>query len=227
MNDIKELLLEASESKYRDFSSSLLPNIDKDKVIGVKVPKIRALLKYVNQDFINTLPHTYHEENQLHMMYVCSIKDFDQCVGAVNCFLPYVNNWAVSDCKCPKCFKSNPDKLLPYVKQWINSSHAYTVRFAIKMFMDVYLEEYFDSEYLRLVVTKCRDHKTVADDNYYVNMMISWYFATALAKQWDKTYAFMQQNLLNEWCLKKTVQKARESYRISDEHKTLLKKLLN
>ena len=223
MIDIKEELFGMQDLEYKDFNSKLIPNINPDTVIGVRTPELRAYAKRVKNDdginaFLNTLPHEYYEENNLHSFLIAQIPDFDRCVLKLNEFLPYVDNWATCDGIKPKSFKKNTDKLLPQIHKWLNSGHTYTVRFAIGMLMTYYLDDEFNTEYLHTV-------SGVQSEEYYINMMIAWYFATALAKQYDATIPYIEKKILPAWVHNKTIQKAIESYRITDEQKSYLRTL--
>ena len=166
--------------------------------------------------FIDELPHQYYEENNLHMMLVTWIKDYDKCLSEVERFLPYIDNWATCDFPAPKCFEKHKEELLPVIKCWIASSETYTIRYGIGMLMRLYLDEDFEPEYVKLVAG-------VESDEYYVNMMIAWYMATALAKQWDAVIPYIEEHRMSDWVHRKTIQKAVESYRITDEQKKYLK----
>lgn len=230
IQEIQEKLFSLQDEKYRDFQAPLIPNFPKEKFIGVRTPELRKLAKdlrrnYDCTDFLKNLNHEYFDEFQLHAFILSEEKDFELCISELEEFLPYINNWATCDQCSPKVFKKNAEKVLPFVEKWISSERAFTVRFGISCLMQYFLDEKFKPEYLGLVSKLCRPHIENADENYYVNMMVSWYFATALAKQWDSTLPIIQNHALNDWCHKKTIQKARESFRISDEQKEILKKL--
>lgn len=221
MDSIQEQLFAMQDIKYRDFHSRLIPNINKENVIGIRVPVLRKYAKEISgsieaEQFIKQLPHTYYEENNLHMMLITSIKDYDKCIKEVNRFLPYIDNWATCDFAPPSCFKKHRKELLSEIDVWINSEDTYTVRYGIGMLMRLYLDETFDVKYVRKVAG-------VISDEYYINMMIAWYMATALAKQWDAVIPFIEDKKLPVWVHNKTIQKAVESYRITDEQKTYLK----
>lgn len=216
-------LFKLQDKKYGDFTASLIPTISRDTVIGVRTPQLRALAKRVKDTedakaFILALPHKYYEENNLHGFLICEIKDFDGCIRALDTFLPYVDNWATCDGLRPKCFKKNLGSLLPHIKRWLSSEHTYTVRFGIEMLMTYFLDDAFDAKFLKRV-------SEIKSDEYYINMMIAWYFATALAKQYDATLPYLEKETLPLWVHNKTIQKAVESYRVSDEHKMYLKTL--
>ena len=220
---IYERLLSNKDEKYKDFQSKLVPNIDKETIIGVRTPQIREIAKKVfgtqeANTFIQVLPHQYYEENLIHFFIISKIKNFDECVKEVEKFLPYIDCWPVCDQASPLIFKKNHDKLLPLIKKWIKSNHVYTARFGIRMLMNEFLNDDFKEEYLELVSSK-------KGNDYYLKMMIAWFFATALAKQYDATIKYIENRCLDPWIHQKTIQKAIESYRVSDEHKEYLKKL--
>ena len=221
MKEIQQLLFELQDMAYRDFHSRLMPDIDKETVIGIRVPVLRKYAKSIAgtelaEKFIKELPHRYYEENNLHMMLIIRIKDYEKCLSEIERFLPYIDNWATCDFPAPKCFENHKEDLLPVIKRWIASSETYTVRYGIGMLMRLYLDEDFDPEYVRIVAE-------VKSDEYYVNMMIAWYMATALAKQWDAVIPYIEEHRMPDWVHRKTIQKAVESYRIADEQKKYLK----
>jgi len=186
------------------------------------VPKIRALAKQIKNDtgdFLEKLPHKYYEENNLHALLVSQIPDFDECIEKLNRFLPYVDNWATCDIMSPKSFKKNKEKLLLQIENWIKSGHTYTIRFGIEMLMTHFLDDDFDEKYLEQV-------SLIKSDEYYINMMIAWYFATALAKKWDFAVKYLEDARLSQWVHNKTIRKAVESYRITEKQKEYLKTLI-
>jgi len=216
-------LFKLQDKKYGDFTASLIPTINRELVIGVRTPAVRAFAKRIKDSdsakaFIQTLPHHYYEENNLHGFLICEFIDFDECIAALDAFLPYVDNWATCDGLRPVCFKKNTNRLIPHIDRWLASSYTYTVRFGIEMLMTYYLDEYFSVEHLRRV-------SSITSNEYYINMMIAWYFATALAKQYDATIPYLEKGLLSPWVHNKTIQKARESHRITGEQKEYLKTL--
>lgn len=216
-------LIQVKDDKYREFQIRLVPNISPETVIGVRTPEMRQIAKEVYESdyrdaFLSDLPHRYYEENLIHFFVLARIRDFDQCVRAVEKFLPYVDCWPVSDQATPAVFKKNHQRILPYIRTWIASDHVYTARFGIRMLMNEFLDKDFSEEYPELVASK-------TGDDYYLKMMIAWYFATALAKQYDKTVPYLENHRLDEWVHRKAIQKAVESYRVSDEHKEYLKSL--
>ena len=223
INEIQERLFEFKDDKYQEFQCKLMPTVSPEVVIGVRTPDIRKLGKeYAKHqeigDFLRELPHKYYEEYNLHSSIIASIKDYDTCVEEVKRFLPYVDNWATCDMMTPKCFKKNLSELMNEIKIWITAEDTYTVRFGIRMIMCFFLDDEFDKSYLDMVAL-------VKSEEYYINMMIAWFFATALAKQYEATITYIEQNILDKWTHNKTIQKAVESYRITDEQKLYLKGL--
>ena len=218
INELKSL----QDVKYRDFQAKLIPNIDKSTIIGVRMPDLRKLAKKIDEEqvhiFMQDLPHTYYEENMLHSILISNMKDYDKCIKYLEEFLPFVDNWAVSDCISPNVFKKNTDQLIAHIKLWSQSTHTYTVRVAICLLMKYFLDDEFKVEYLKIATD-------IRSEEYYVNMMIAWFFATALAKQWDDVIFVLEDNLLESWTHNKTIQKARESFRIIPEQKQYLKSL--
>ena len=220
---ITDVLFKMSDEKHANFSAKLMPTIDPKTVLGIKTPLLR---KYAAEiygteaatEFMQALPHNFFEENNLHAFLIERINNFDNCIEALEKFLPYVDNWATCDSMRPKVFKRNLDKLEVKAKEWIKSTEAYTVRFGIEMFMVYFLDENFSSEHPDLI-------SKIYSDEYYVKMMIAWYFATALAKQYYKTMLYLENNVLDIWTHNKTIQKAVESYRITKEQKEYLKTL--
>ncbi len=219
----QELLFQLQDKGYRDFQSKLIPTIPVETIIGVRIPAIRKLAKEYGKDpesveFLKQLPHTYYDDNILHALLVAEIKDYEVCVKEVERFLPYVDNWAVCDIFSPKVFRKNKDKLIDKIIEWTASSHPYICRFGMEMLMTHFLDEDFRVEYLEIPAA-------VHSEEYYVNMMIAWFYATALAKQWDATIGYIEDQRLDTWTHNKTIQKARESYRITPEQKEYLKTL--
>lgn len=212
------------DEEYKVFNAKLLPTIDSDSIIGVRLPEIRRIAKDLIKDyrqaeeFMDVLPHKYYEENLLHSALIALIKDYDLCMQETEKFLPYVDNWAVCDCMSSKVFAKNTDKLLIKIKKWIVSKEVYTCRYGIGMLMRYFLDENFNSDYLKLI-------STVKSDEYYINMMIAWFYATALAKQWEDTICVIENKVLDKWIHNKSIQKAVESRRISEDKKEYLKEL--
>ena len=226
---VKRLLAE-QDLKYRDFHTALLPGIDKKTFIGVRVPTLRKLaqefLKNASpaevEKFLQSLPHRYFEENQIHLFLVEKIRDFETCLRQVESFLPYIDNWAVCDGKSPKALLKDSARFEAKVLEWLKSEKAYTVRFGVNMLMAFFLDERFDKKYLKCVAA-VDENRFEGADRYYVQMVVAWYFATALAKQWDVALPYIQTKKLSPWIHAKTIQKACESYRITAEEKALLR----
>ena len=217
--NILDSLYAAQDVAYRDFNSSLITTVDKSKFIGVRTPILRAMAHNIRADctdFLKNLPHKYFEENQLHAFIISEFRDFDLAIGAVDKFLPYVDSWATCDQMSPKVFAKNSEKLLPYVQRWIKSKHVYTVRFAVLCLMRYWLKDGFDKKYANMVVG-------IKSDEYYINMMRAWYFATAMVNHFDEILPYMDK--LDNWTRARTIQKALESYRISPQNKVKLKEL--
>ena len=220
---IQQRLFALQDIAYRDFTSKLTPNIDKDTFIGVRMPALKALAKELKDtpeaaEFLNTLPHEYFEENNLHAFLLNLIRDFDTALEQIEAFLPYVDNWSTCDTLSPKAFAKNPEKLPPIIERWLASGETYTVRYGIKCLMNYFLGELFSTDYADMAAT-------VQSEEYYVNMMRAWYFATALAKQYDAAVKYIEDGRLDTWTHNKAIQKAAESYRVTDEHKAYLKTL--
>lgn len=218
--DILKELFRLQDKEYAAFQAKLTPSVPPDHFIGVRNPDTRALAKKIYKEgnyenFLNQLPHTYYEENMVHGFILSEMKDYDICMEYIENFLPYVDNWAVNDCMSPKCFKKNKDRLLEKIRKWSASKETYTCRFGIKTLMNLYLDEDFKPEYLEIPAV-------IRSDEYYVNMMTAWFFATALAKQWDNTFPYIEGKRLDTWTHNKAIQKARESFRITPEQKQLL-----
>lgn len=221
MTHLQEELFELQDIKYRDFNSSLIPGIEKETVIGVRIPVLRKFAKEYaksgeTEQFMRELPHKYYEENNLHMMLIAQIKDYDKCISETEKFLPHIDNWATCDSPLPKCFDKNKEDVLGRAKNWIATDATYVKRYGMGVMMRLFLDEDFKEEYIQLVAG-------VKSEEYYVNMMIAWYMATALAKQWNAVIPYIEQRKLSPWVHRKTIQKAVESYRITDEQKIYLK----
>lgn len=222
-DEIRKELFRQQDTKYRDFQSKLMPTVAPETAIGVRTPALRKYAKALAKraeisEFLNELPHQYFDENQLHAFIISELKDYDKCMEEVKKFLPYVDNWATCDQLSPKTFKKHKAELLEEIKIWIDSDHTYTIRFGIGMLMQHFLDEDFDPAYPEMV-SKLRS------DEYYVNMMIAWYFATALAKQYETVLPYIEKQKLDSWIHNKTIQKSVESYRITPEQKEYLKSL--
>ena len=220
-NDLR--LFELQDRKYRDFQAKLIPNIDPETIIGIRTPALRKLAKEMAKEpdtckFLAALPHRWFDENQLHAFIISLTKDFDTCIAQVERFLPYIDNWATCDQLSPKVFGKNKEDLLKHIREWLKSDKTYIIRFAAGMLMQHYLDADFDPEYPEMVAA-------IESDEYYVNMMRAWYFATALAKQYDAVIPYIEENRLDKWTHNKTIQKAVESYRITPEQKEYLRGL--
>ena len=222
---IKNELLSMQDKTYKDFHSKLMPTINSNSIIGVRVPVLRDYAKKLFKEnsieslnsFLKNLPHEFYEENNIHAFLIEKINNFDECIFYLEEFLPYIDNWATCDMLNPKIFKTNCDKLLEKIYQWINSDSVYTVRFGIGMLMRFFLDEKFETKYLDLV-------SSINSEEYYINMMRAWFFATALAKQYDQTLPYIKNYSLDKWTHNKTIQKANESFRITKDQKEELKK---
>ncbi len=222
-DEIRAHLFEMQDTAYRDFHAKLIPNIDKENVIGVRTPELRKYAKQLAKHpqidtFLMDLPHQYYDENNAHAFVVEQIKDYEGCLQKVEHFLPYIDNWATCDMLSPKVFAKHTDDLLLHIREWLASGKTYTVRFGIGMLMRFYLDDAFSPEYPELVAS-------VRSEEYYVNMMIAWYFATALAKQYDAVLPYLSGGRLSVWTHNKAIQKACESYRITAEQKAYLRGL--
>jgi len=220
---IQEKLLSMQDLKYKESQTKLIPNISAESVMGIRTPHLRVYAKELMKtdaadEFLTQLPHQYFDENQLHAFIISEMKDYDVVLAALEKFLPYVDNWATCDQLRPKVFKKYPDKLITAIRAWLASTETYTIRFGIGMLMCHYLDENFKPEYLEWAAN-------IRSEEYYISMMLAWYFATALAKQYDATIPYIENNRFSTWVHNKTIQKARESYRITDEQKAYLKSL--
>ncbi len=223
MESITKLLFELRDEEYAKFQAKLTPSVDPKLFIGVRVPDVRKLAKELKNDpgvevFLQELPHKYYDENMLHGLLISEIKDFDIAIKETDRFLPYVDNWAVCDIMSPKVFKKHKTELIECIRKWAKSKKTYTIRFGIEMLMSHYLDDDFKAEYLDIPAR-------IRSDEYYVNMMIAWFFATALTKQWDSAIQYIENVRLDKWTHNKTIQKAVESYRITDEQKSYLRTL--
>lgn len=220
---IQEKLFALQDTTYQRFQQRLIPTLTPDRIIGVRTPAVRSFAKEIfgtpeAEKFMLELPHTFFEENNLHAFLIERIKDFDSAVDAIDRFLPYVDNWATCDSMSPKALSKNIPALYKKIQKWVESEKTYTIRFGIEMLLTFFLGEHFKNESLDLV-------SAIRSEEYYVNMMIAWYFATALAKQYDASLPFIEQKKLDKWTHNKTIQKAIESYRVSDERKSYLRSL--
>lgn len=223
MTELQKRLFEIQDKEYAVFQAKLTPGIAEDRFIGVRVPLLRQFAKEYAREpeheaFLLQLPHQYYDEDMLHGLLLSLDKDFESCVEAVDRFLPYVDNWAVCDIMSPKVFARHKQELLPVIRRWSASSHTYTCRFGLEMLMSHYLDADFRPEYLEIPAA-------ARSEEYYVKMMVAWFYATALAKQWDATISYLEKRVLAPWTHNKTIQKARESFRITSEQKVYLNTL--
>lgn len=223
--ELQKQLFALQDPGYREFHAGLIPGIPKEDIIGIRTPVLRKFAEEFARDhsrgaemFLKELPHCYYEENNLHMLLVTKIKDYPECLRKVEEFLPYINNWATCDLPAPKCFEKHREELLPVIRKWLLTTDTYTIRYGIGLLMRLYLDDMYRPEYADLVAR-------VRSEEYYVNMMIAWYFATALAKQWDTVIPYLEERKLDRWVHQKTIQKAVESFRITSEQKVYLKSL--
>ena len=223
IQEIREELIRLQDLKYREMQVQIIPSVKPESIIGVRTPELRKMAKELAQSqeisvFLDDLPHRFFEENQLHAFIISGMKDYAECLCALNRFLPYVDNWATCDQMSPRVFKKHRPELMESIREWICSAEPYTIRFGIGMLMEHYLEEDFRPEYPKMVAA-------VKSEEYYVNMMIAWYFATALAKQYEAVLPFIAECRLDPWTHNKAIQKSIESYRITPEQKEYLKTL--
>lgn len=223
MKEIQDFLFENQDIKYKEFNSKLIPNLNPEKMIGVRISVLRKFSKTVYRDlnyreFLNDLPHKFFEEDNLHAFVLSQFKEFDELILEVERFLPYIDNWATCDSFSPPIFKKNAVKLIPFIEKWINSEHTYTCRYAIGMLMENCLGENFDVKHLEIV-------SNIKRDDYYVNMMIAWYFCEALLKRFEKAVKYIEGRQLEKWCHNKAIQKYLESNRAGKEEKEYLRSL--
>ena len=221
MTEIQKRLFELRDEKYAEFQLKLTPGVTKESVIGIRVPVLRKFAKELIKDpahkaFLSKLPHEYYDENMLHGLLVSEIKDYYACIAELDRFLPYVDNWAVCDIMSPKALAKRKDELIVKIREWAKSKEVYTCRFGLETLMTHFLDKDFKPEYLEIAAK-------VKSDEYYVNMMIAWFFATALAKQWDTAIPYIEDRRFSDWVHKKTIQKAVESFRVTDAQKEYLK----
>ena len=225
MKPIREQLFERADPSYRNFTARLIPNLDPETIIGVRMPALRKLAKQLAStkqatQFLHDLPHSYHEENNLHALLIRRIKEYEPCLAAVKEFLGYIDNWATCDTLSVPCFQKNKQALKKEIKQWICSEQEYTVRFGIGTLMRYYLDEDFQPEILDWVIG-------IEREEYYINMMRAWFFATAMAKQPEAVFPVFEKNQLDEFTHHKAIQKCVESFRIDDQTKTILKTMIH
>ena len=221
--DLRKKFYSLQDLKYRDMQIKIIPTIDPESIIGVRTPELKAMAKDIMKagnykDYLKGLPHKYFEENQLHAFIISGIKDVNECMEELGRFLPYVDNWATCDQMSPKIFKKHKEELLTHVKEWIRSDKTYTIRFGVGMLMEHFLDEDYDPQYPEMVAG-------IRSEEYYVNMMVAWYFATALAKQYESIIPFIEEKRLDNWTHNKAIQKSVESRRITEEQKTYLRSL--
>ena len=215
---MEALLRENQDSEYRKMQIRLIPDVDPAQILGVRTPVLREMAKHLPDGFLDALPHFYFEENQLHAFAIERIRDFGECLARVNAFLPFVDNWATCDQMTPKAFARESERLLESIPVWLSSAHPYTARFAMRMLMNFFLKDRFEEKYLEWVAEANREH-------YYVKMMVAWYFATALAFQFEFTLPWIQEMRLEPWTRRKAIQKALESYRVSEAQTSILRAL--
>lgn len=223
MTPIQKQLFELQDLGYKEFHSKLMPTVCKDKIIGVRVPQLRKFAKELNKsdlkaDFLNTLPHKYYEEDNLHAFLIEQIKDFNECISALDNFLLFVDNWATCDMMTPKVLAENPDLLYEKIQEWAKSEHTYTVRFAVVTLMKFFMDERLDKKHLKLLLR-------IKSNEYYINMAIAWYLATALSSRWDLVIPYIENKKFDKWIHNKAIQKSIESYRITKQQKEYLKTL--
>lgn len=221
MTELQQTLFSMQDLSYRDFHSKLMPTIDKETIIGIRTPQLRKFAKEFAksdkcEEFLNTLPHQYYEENNLHGFIIEMGKEYEMTVERIEKFLPYVDNWATCDMIRPKVFKKHLPELFVKIQEWLASDHVYTIRYGIGMLLSFYLDDAFQQEHLEMVAK-------IRSEEYYVNMMIAWYFATALAKQYEAALPYITEKRLDTWTHNKAIQKAIESYRITAEQKSYLR----
>ena len=224
MNELQQHLFGMRDAAYAAFIAKLTPGFPPSHFIGVRVPLLRTIARSfakeeaASQSFLSHLPHSYYEEDMLHGMLISLVKDYDRCLDLTDRFLPYVDNWAVCDTLSPKVFAKHKAQLLENILRWSSSSHTYTCRFGLRMLMTHFLDDSFSADFLEIPAA-------IRSEEYYVKMMVAWFFATALAKQWEATLPYLENRQLDLWTHRKTIQKAIESYRIPPERKDYLRKL--
>jgi len=223
LDSLQKKLFEMQDLEYKSFHSKLIPTVPTDKIIGIRTPLLRKFAKEFSKTdesakFLESLPHKYYEENNLHTFIIQEIKDYSEAISRTETFLPFIDNWATCDSFTPKVFKQNKPAILKKAYEWIDSNHSYTIRYGIKVFMDMFLDEDFSEEHMKTV-------SNIKSDEYYVKMMVAWYFATAFAKQYTFAVKYIENNALDLWTHNKSIQKAVESYRIDNPSKEYLKTL--
>ncbi len=222
-NEIVAELFRLQDKEYARMQAKIIPTVSPDRIIGVRTPALRDFAKSLSKDqdigeFLSYLPHQYFDEDQLHAFVISLERDFDKCIAEVDAFLPFIDNWATCDQLSPKAFKKEAEKLLPYIQIWIKSDKTYTVRFAIGLLMQHFLDDHFDLKYADEVAG-------IRSEEYYIRMMIAWYFATALAKQYELVLPYLEDKRLDDWVHNKAIRKSIESYRITNEQKAYIRKL--
>ncbi|MCM1321130.1 MAG: DNA alkylation repair protein [Bacteroides sp.] len=222
-NAVRKQLFCMQDLPYKDFQCRLMPTISPDTVIGIRMPNLRKFSAEFSKQpeaslFLKCLPHQYFEENNLHGLLISAMSDYEMCSAALDEFLPHIDNWATCDLLSPRSMKKYPPQLLPDIRRWLGSTHAYTIRFAVGMLLKFFLDKHFSPEFLAMAAA-------VSSDEYYVKMMIAWYFSAAIAKQYDAAIVYLEQNRLDIWTHNKAIQKSLESFRVSSEQKTYLRSL--
>ncbi len=222
-SEIREKLFSMRDEKYADFTSGLIPTLPREKFIGVRTPLLRTLAKEIYRsgdyrDFLSDLPHKYYEEDNLHGFIICQMKDIDECMAELRRFIPFTDNWATNDSTRPPLLKKHSEETFSLASEYLKSEKIYTVRYGIGLLLSYFLDEHFDENHLKAV-------SEIKSDEYYVNMMVAWYFATALAKQYESTLPYIENRVLSPWVHNKTIQKAVESYRVNEDEKSYLKTL--
>lgn len=223
LTEIQKSLFSLGDSDYKAFHAKLIPTVDEEKIIGVRTPALRKYAKelFASADiseFLGTLPHKFYEEDNLHAFLLEQINDYDTVVAHIDRFLPYIDNWATCDMMSPRCFAPNTDKLYKDAFRWIDMGQTYAVRFGVCMLMKHYLDDNFDVAYPEKIAD-------IKNEEYYVKMVVAWYFATALTKRYDEALTYIEKHRLDTWTHNKAIQKACESYQVSKEHKEYLKTL--
>ena len=223
MTNIAKDLFALRDPKFAEGQKNIIPTVDPSRLIGVRTPALRDYAKKMYregefEDFLNDLPHEYFDEDQVHAFVISLEKDFNKCMVEVERFLPFIDNWATCDQLSPKAFRKEPERLLSYIPKWIGSGETYTIRFGVKCLMEYFLGDRFSTGYADMVAG-------IQSDEYYVNMMRAWYFATALAKNYDEVLPYIESKKLDDWTHNKAIQKSIESYRITDEQKAYLRTL--
>lgn len=223
IEEIRQTLLGYADENFAAFSQKLIPTLKREYFIGIRTPQLKAIAKeYAKRDnideFLNDLPHKYHEENNLHAFILSGIKNVDEAVDKIEKFLPYINNWSTCDQLRVKCFSKRGEELRGVFYRWVESDKVYTIRFGVGMLMSCCLGDKFVNKDVEKLLQ-------ITEDEYYVKMMIAWYLATALAKNYDEVLPYIQEKSFSPWIHNKAIQKSLESFRITDEQKIYLKSL--